>query len=39
MPKELGITPTRNEVETAFKKMAYKKSPGSNGILQKLLRT
>ena len=30
--KELGITPTRNEVETAFKKMAYEKSPGSNGI-------
>ena len=30
--KELGITPSRHEVETAFKKMAYEKSPGSNGI-------
>ena len=30
--KEFGITPTRNEVETVFKKMAYEKSPGSNGI-------
>ena len=30
--KKLGITLTRNEVETAFKKMAYEKSPGSNGI-------
>ena len=32
MNKELGITPSRHEVETAFKKMAYEKSPGSNGI-------
>ena len=30
--KKLEITPTRNELEKAFKKMAYEKSPGSNGI-------
>ena len=30
--KKLEITPARNELEKAFKKMAYEKSPGSNGI-------